>query len=61
VKQEEKKKNVFLENVGFTFDHQAKIWPVDGVTKGHVKYCLPIINMILPYTSASSSCMCMKD
>jgi hypothetical protein len=33
-----KKENCFffLENVGFPFDHQAKMWSADDVTKEHV-------------------------
>jgi hypothetical protein len=27
---------VFLEDVGFTFDYQAKMWLADSVTKCHV-------------------------
>jgi hypothetical protein len=40
VKWEGRKKEMFLllllENVGFPFDHQAKMQPANGATKGHV-------------------------
>jgi hypothetical protein len=28
--------SLFLENVGFPIDHQAKMYPADSITKGHV-------------------------
>jgi hypothetical protein len=31
-----KEKCSFSENVDFPFDHQAKMWPADDITKEHV-------------------------
>jgi hypothetical protein len=38
VRGEKREKNVcfLIENVGFPFDCQAKMWLVDRVTKSHV-------------------------